>query len=258
MATQAADLARNGATTFAALNRSPQALADTITETPPTLAVGTRALRRSRPVVAQTTILFSKLRPVTRELPDTLPPVSDALRVGTPVLRRSVGLSGRLRTTSLAAARPGPRPQHPALAGQPAHRGGAAQAHAQLRGAVPDGLQLRQLLLPPAGRAPVPARAGRQHPAAADPHGQPRPAQQPRHDLQLAAVGPPAGPVGTRRHVRRPARRAPDGAAVPAGDRRRRQRRLPERPGRLPGVPPDRGLRAQERRRAARATPTTS
>ena len=102
VATQAADLARNGATTFAALNRSPQALADTITETPPTLAVGTRALRRSRPVVAQTTILFSKLRPVTRELPDTLPPVSDALRVGTPVLRRSVDLSGRLRTTSLA------------------------------------------------------------------------------------------------------------------------------------------------------------
>ena len=64
--------------------------------------MGTRALRRSRPVVAQTAILFRKLRPVTRELPATLPPVSDALRVGTPVLRRSVDLSGRLRTTSLA------------------------------------------------------------------------------------------------------------------------------------------------------------
>lgn len=102
VAGQAADLARNGAVTFAALNESPQALADTISETPPTLAVGTRALRRSRPVVAQTAILFSKLRPVTRELPDTLPPVSDALRVGTPVLRRSEELSGRLRTTSVA------------------------------------------------------------------------------------------------------------------------------------------------------------
>ena len=102
VANTAADLARNGADTAAALNRSPQALADTITDTPPTLAVGTRALRRSRPVVAQTAILFGKLRPVTRELPETLPPVSDALRVGTPVLRRSVDLSGRLRTTSLA------------------------------------------------------------------------------------------------------------------------------------------------------------
>ena len=102
VAPQAADLARNGADAFAALNRSPQALADTIADTPPTLAVGTRALRRSRPVVAQTAILFGKLRPVTRELPATLPPVSDALRVGTPVLRRTVDLSGRLRTTSVA------------------------------------------------------------------------------------------------------------------------------------------------------------
>ena len=102
VAPQAAELARTGADTFAALNRSPQALADTIAATPPTLAVGTRALRRSRPVVAQTAILFRKLRPVTRELPATLPPISDALNVGTPVLKRSLDLSERLRTTSVA------------------------------------------------------------------------------------------------------------------------------------------------------------
>ena len=102
VATQTADLARDGAVTFGALNASPEALAATIADTPETLAVGTRALRRSRPVVAQTAILFRKLRPVTSELPETLPPVSDALRVGTPVLGRSVELSGRLKTTSVA------------------------------------------------------------------------------------------------------------------------------------------------------------
>ncbi len=102
VAPQAAALTRNGADTFAALNRSPRALADTIAATPPTLAVGTRALRRSRPVVAQIAILLRKLRPATRELPATLPPVSDALRVGTPVLGRSVDLSRRLRTSSVA------------------------------------------------------------------------------------------------------------------------------------------------------------
>lgn len=102
VAPQAAALTRSGADTFAALNRSPQALADTIASTPPTLAVGTRALRRSRPVVAQTTILLRKLRPSTRELPAALPPVSDALRVGTPVLARSVDLSERLRSSSVA------------------------------------------------------------------------------------------------------------------------------------------------------------
>jgi virulence factor Mce-like protein len=102
VAPQAAALARNGADTFAALNRSPEALADAIAATPPTLAVGTRALRRSRPVVEQATVLVRKLRPATRELPATLPPVSDALRIGTPVLGRSVALSDRLRGSSVA------------------------------------------------------------------------------------------------------------------------------------------------------------
>ena len=42
VATEAADLARDGATTFGALNASPEALAATIADTPETLAVGTR------------------------------------------------------------------------------------------------------------------------------------------------------------------------------------------------------------------------
>ncbi len=158
VAPQAAELARTGADTFAALNRSPQALADTIAATPPTLAVGTRALRRSRPVVAQTAILFRKLRPVTRELPATLPPISDALRVGTPVLRRSLDLSDRLRTTSVALRDLIRDPNTQRSLGNLRTAVALLKPTLNFVAPVPDGLQLRQLLLPPAGRAPVPAR----------------------------------------------------------------------------------------------------
>jgi virulence factor Mce-like protein len=96
------DLARSGAITFAALNRDPRALQDTIAGSAPTFFSGARALRRSRPVLAQTRILFAKLRPAAQEFGTAFPPLTGALRVGTPVLGRSVALSGRLGDTSVA------------------------------------------------------------------------------------------------------------------------------------------------------------
>jgi virulence factor Mce-like protein len=97
-----AQLAANGADTFAALNRDPSALQDTISGLGPTFAVGTRTLAHSRPVVAQTRVLFAKLRPAAREFRTAFPPLTDALRIGTPVLDRSLPLSRRLKDSSIA------------------------------------------------------------------------------------------------------------------------------------------------------------
>lgn len=96
------ELAKNGAVTFAALNRDPRALQDTISGLAPTFEVGTRTLAHSRPVVAQTRILFRKLRPAAQEFNTAFPPLSDALRIGTPVLGRSVALSRRVEASSVA------------------------------------------------------------------------------------------------------------------------------------------------------------
>ena len=258
VATQAADLARNGADTFAALNRSPQALADTIAETPPTLAVGTRALRarvrwwpRPRSCSASCGPSRASCRPRCRR---SATPCAWARRC----CAGRVDLSGRLRTTSVALRDLIRDPNTQRSLGN--LRTAVALLKPTLNFVAPyqTVCNYANYFFHPLGEHQSQPGARRQHPAAADPHRQPGPAQQPGDHLQLAPVGPAAGPVGTRRHVRRPARRAPDGAALPAGDRRRRQRRLPERPDRLPGVPPDRGLRAQERRGRAPATPTTS
>ena len=252
VAPQAADLARNGADAFAALNRSPQALADTIADTPPTLAVGTRALRRSRPVVAQTAILFGKLRPVTRELPATLPPVSDALRVGTPVLRRSVDLSGRLRTTSVALR---DLIRDPNTGRSLGHlRTAVALLKPTLNFVAPyqTVCNYANYFFHPLGEhqsQPAPGGNAQQQLVRTVNLAQPnslgftfssRPWDlQPGQSAHGATFdGLPAGPA--------------DGPALPARDRRPGQRRLPERPGRLPQLPPDRGLRAQERGRGHR------
>jgi virulence factor Mce-like protein len=102
VATTAADLAAHGATTFAALDADPAALQQTIEGLAPTFAVGTSALRRSRPVVADATVLLAKLRPTVAEFHSAFPPLTSALKIGTPVVGRSEALSGRLKDTSIA------------------------------------------------------------------------------------------------------------------------------------------------------------
>ncbi len=90
------------ADTFDALSRDPQALRDTISKQPPTLAVGTRSLRVQRPFLAHTAAFSRDLRGAVDELPATLPRLNAALRVGTRVQARSPELNSRLQDTFAA------------------------------------------------------------------------------------------------------------------------------------------------------------
>ncbi len=85
------------ANTFEAFSRDPQALKDTISGTPPTLAAGTSSLRVQRPFLQHTAALSVDLDSAATELRGALPTVNSALRVGTPVQRRSVTLDDNLQ-----------------------------------------------------------------------------------------------------------------------------------------------------------------
>ena len=166
------------ADTFAAITADPRALQDTIEKGAPTMDVSIDSFRVQRPFMADFTDLSARLRPAAQELPRSLPAVNRAFAVGTPVLPRTVELNENLEKAfgeaedlfqnpntllalkDLTTAVTVTRPAHPV------HR------------AVPDRLQLLQLLHPPAGRDAVrgPDRADRR-----------RDAPQPeREDAQLA------------------------------------------------------------------------
>jgi virulence factor Mce-like protein len=85
----------DGATTFSAISRDPQALEDTVAKTPPTLAVGTEALRAERPFIRDLAAYSTDLERASRQVRLALPPVNHALAVGTPVEAQSVALSRR-------------------------------------------------------------------------------------------------------------------------------------------------------------------
>ena len=87
------------ANTFDALSRDPQALKDTISNSPPTLAAGTESLRVQRPFLQHTALLSRDLNGTANELRSALPPLNSALATGTPVQRQSTQLSGRLQST---------------------------------------------------------------------------------------------------------------------------------------------------------------
>ncbi len=84
------------ANTFEAISRDPQALKDTISETPPTLDTGTRSLKVQRPFLEHTAALSKDLELASAELRGALPPINRALAVGTPVTKRTTALYGRL------------------------------------------------------------------------------------------------------------------------------------------------------------------
>jgi virulence factor Mce-like protein len=87
------------ANTFEAFSRDPQALKDTITDTPPTLDIATRSLRVQRPFLEHTAALSKDLEAASIELRGALPSVNRALAVGTPVTVRSSALYDRLQGT---------------------------------------------------------------------------------------------------------------------------------------------------------------
>ncbi|MGZ6672146.1 MAG: MlaD family protein [Solirubrobacteraceae bacterium] len=90
------------ANTFDALSRNPEALRQTISKNPPTLAVGTESLRVQRPFLAHTAAFAHDLRGAVDELPATLPVLNTALRVGTKVQARMPQLNKPLQQTFAA------------------------------------------------------------------------------------------------------------------------------------------------------------
>jgi virulence factor Mce-like protein len=99
LAQTAADGFRAGADTFAALARDPAALRETITESPPTLEVGTTALRNSRPFLRSLASISDDLRGAAAEVRRSTPPITAALRSGIEPLRQIPTLNHRLTGT---------------------------------------------------------------------------------------------------------------------------------------------------------------
>jgi hypothetical protein len=109
-----ADGFRAGADTLGALSRDPQALKDTIAEGPATLAVGTTALRNTRPFLHSLAAVSADLRGAAAQLRQSAPTINTALRSGIGPLQQTPALNRRLTTafgalTDLAKA-PGTSP----------------------------------------------------------------------------------------------------------------------------------------------------
>jgi virulence factor Mce-like protein len=83
------------ADTFAAIGRDPDALRETIEESPPTLAVATGSFRVQTPFLARFADVSRELQPGAAELRRALPLVNDAVQAGIPAFRQTPELSAR-------------------------------------------------------------------------------------------------------------------------------------------------------------------
>jgi ABC-type transporter Mla subunit MlaD len=99
LANTMADGFRAGADTFEALARDPDALRETISESPPTLEVGTDALRNTRPFLRSLAGVSGDLRLAAAELRRSAPPLRVALAAGIGPLRQTPVFSARLAGT---------------------------------------------------------------------------------------------------------------------------------------------------------------
>jgi virulence factor Mce-like protein len=93
----------NMATTFAAISRDPQALRDTIAESPPTLSAAIDSFQVQTPFLARFAAVSRDLQPGTALLPSTLPRVNAALRAGVPAFRETPELGNDLEDLFRAA-----------------------------------------------------------------------------------------------------------------------------------------------------------
>jgi virulence factor Mce-like protein len=84
------------ADTFAALNRDPAALQETLDETPPTLAAATDSFRVQTPFLAHFADVSRRLGPAAAELRRALPLLNGALAAGVPAFRRTPELGRRV------------------------------------------------------------------------------------------------------------------------------------------------------------------
>jgi virulence factor Mce-like protein len=98
------------ATTFAAISRDPDALRETIEESPPTLAAATESFRVQTPFLARFAAVSRDLQPGTAQLPRTLPLVNDALQAGVPAFRQTPELGEELENLFRAAEDLGDNP----------------------------------------------------------------------------------------------------------------------------------------------------
>ena len=98
------------ATTFAAISRDPNALRQTIEESPPTLQAATESFRVQTPFLARFAAVSRDLQPGTALLPHTLPLINDALQAGVPAFRETPELAGQLEDLFKAAEDLGDNP----------------------------------------------------------------------------------------------------------------------------------------------------
>jgi ABC-type transporter Mla subunit MlaD len=99
---QLGSLVRASDTTAGALASVTPELRESLSELPPTEAIGTRTLAIARPVLHDARLLVHDIEPGTRVLAGAATDLHGAVRTGIPVVRRALGLSQRLRT-ALAA-----------------------------------------------------------------------------------------------------------------------------------------------------------
>ncbi len=93
-------------TTFTALaSVSRPFIQETISESPPTLDVGTEVLPRIRPFLSHSAALFTELQPGIESLRANSDAIASSLEVGAPVLRRSPELNDQLAPTAAALLR---------------------------------------------------------------------------------------------------------------------------------------------------------
>jgi len=92
-----ARLFSEAATTFEAISRDPQALEQTIAESPSTLDVSTNSLITQQPFLTDLTTLGNKLTPATSELHAALPVINPAIEAGTKTLARAPTLNAKLQ-----------------------------------------------------------------------------------------------------------------------------------------------------------------
>lgn len=98
------------ATTFAAIGRDPEALRETIVETPPTLQAATESFRVQTPFLARFAAVSRDLQPAAAQLPRTLPLVNDALQAGVPAFQQTPQLGEDLEDLFRAAEELGDNP----------------------------------------------------------------------------------------------------------------------------------------------------
>ena len=231
----------NMATAFEALGRDPEALRLAIERSPATLEAGIQAFPIQRPFLADAEVLFRELDPAARALERELPGITTAVRQRHAGSQRRPALPSPHGRGLPLTRGPGREPQHAARPGRPrAHPGGRGAASGDGR-ALPDRLQLLDVLLDGHRQSISPSRC-RAGTASACCCARMRhsPTATATRARRCRSTSPPPR---TRRMPARPMARTWRDAAPPvllAGRRRAGPRRLRDGPAGL-HQPPDHG-----------------